>query len=44
MEVFFIFSTSGIAVRKALADTDGSEIVNGPLLNVVSCTLKPLSD
>lgn len=43
MEVFFILSTSGTAVRKALAGIDGFEIVNGIVLSLsmVWCTLEP---
>lgn len=39
MEVFFILSASGAAVRQALADTDGLEIMHGTVLSQVSRTL-----
>lgn len=41
MEVFFIRSTSGTAVRNALAGTVGFEIANGTTLSPVSCTVEP---
>lgn len=41
MEVFFILSTSGTAVRKALTGTDGCEVARGTVADrrVVWCGL-----
>jgi hypothetical protein len=42
MEVFLVLSASGAAVRQALSDTDGLEIMNGSVVSQTSRTLKSL--